>query len=52
MGKNQDPGEGINIPDPQHWLQYKNRLIQIMKKLKKLIGTGAEIKIDHLNALM
>jgi hypothetical protein len=19
MGKNQDPGPGINIPDPQHW---------------------------------
>ncbi len=22
MGKNQDPGSGINIPDPQHWLSY------------------------------
>jgi hypothetical protein len=21
MGKNQDPGSGINIPDPQHWIQ-------------------------------
>ncbi len=21
MGKNQDPGTGINIPDPQHWLR-------------------------------
>jgi hypothetical protein len=21
MGKNPDPGSGINIPDPQHWLQ-------------------------------
>jgi len=20
MAKNQDPGSGINIPDPQHWL--------------------------------
>jgi hypothetical protein len=19
MGKNQDPGSGLNIPDPQHW---------------------------------
>jgi hypothetical protein len=19
MGKNQDPGSGINIPDPHHW---------------------------------
>jgi hypothetical protein len=22
MGKNQDPGSGINIPDPQHWVQH------------------------------
>ena len=21
MGKNQDPGSGIKIPDPQHWLK-------------------------------
>jgi hypothetical protein len=24
MGKNQDPGSGINIPDPQHWYQEKD----------------------------
>ncbi len=24
MGKNQDQGSGINIPDPQHWFQYNN----------------------------
>jgi hypothetical protein len=23
MGKNQDPGSGINIPDPQHWPQER-----------------------------
>ncbi len=23
MGKNQDPGSGINIPDPQHWIHYR-----------------------------
>jgi hypothetical protein len=23
MGKNQDPGSGINIPDPQHWFFYQ-----------------------------
>jgi hypothetical protein len=22
MGKNQDPGSGINIPDPPHWVKY------------------------------
>jgi hypothetical protein len=21
MGKNQDPGSGLNIPDPHHWLK-------------------------------
>jgi hypothetical protein len=24
MGKNQDPGSGINIPDPQHCIQSFN----------------------------
>jgi hypothetical protein len=24
MGKNQDPGSGINIPDPQHWIPVPN----------------------------
>ncbi len=23
-GKNQDPGSGINIPDPQHWFQFSS----------------------------
>jgi hypothetical protein len=26
MGKNQDPGSGINIPDPQHWHQLQDEL--------------------------
>jgi hypothetical protein len=25
MGKNQDPGSGINIPDPQHCLLYTDK---------------------------
>ncbi len=25
MGKNPDPGSGINIPDPQHWLRVAGR---------------------------
>jgi hypothetical protein len=29
MGKNQDPGSGINIPDPQHW--YNDRMIEMCK---------------------
>ncbi len=27
MGKNQDPGSGINIPDPQHWMRIHLRLL-------------------------
>jgi hypothetical protein len=26
MGKDQDTGSGINIPDPQHWLILNNLL--------------------------
>ena len=26
MGKNQDPGSGINIPDPQHLINELNKL--------------------------
>jgi len=25
MGKTQDPGSGINIPDPQHWNQENKK---------------------------
>jgi hypothetical protein len=29
MGKNQDPGSGINIPDPQHWdLDHQTKIIR------------------------
>jgi hypothetical protein len=27
MGRNQDPGSGINIPDPPHWIFYKNKFV-------------------------
>ncbi len=37
MGKNQDPGSGINIPDPQHCLQLKENL----EKLLTLFREGA-----------
>ena len=29
MGKNQDPGSGINIPDPQHWLMVISNFSEI-----------------------
>jgi hypothetical protein len=27
MGKNQDPGSGINIPDPQHWYRMCDTIL-------------------------
>jgi hypothetical protein len=36
MGKNQDRGSGINIPDPQHWCNYMLRIsyTQLIKPKK------------------
>jgi hypothetical protein len=46
MGKNQEPGSGINIPDPQHWSKILkilthdadvvNKTMQNVKKVKKI----------------
>ncbi len=33
MGKNQDPGSGINIPDPQHWTYDANPTQSAFTKL-------------------
>ncbi len=35
MGKNQDPGSGINIPDPQHWFL-------VVRFLKNIWRSGKE----------
>jgi hypothetical protein len=35
MGKNQDPGSGINIPDPQHCLY--TTCANVLKKFKSLV---------------
>ncbi len=45
MGKNQDPGSGINILDPQHWAQHWKRRwdgwIEIeMRKTEQKEGEG------------
>ncbi len=40
MGKNQDPGFGINIPDPQHWVpvsQVSDLRIRTLPTVKFLI---------------
>ncbi len=35
MGKNQDPGSGINIPDPQHW--YRTGTLYFSISIRHLI---------------
>jgi hypothetical protein len=37
MGENQDPGSGINIPDPQHWI------IMMIDLRKTVFGSGSSI---------
>jgi hypothetical protein len=37
MGKNQDPGSGINIPDPQHWSPVS---ITWLKMIAGVAATG------------
>ncbi len=30
MGKNQDPGSGINIPDPPHWIGKRDSKVKVL----------------------
>jgi hypothetical protein len=39
MGKNQDPGSGINIPDPQHWQKHDNSA-KLISSLKHFHASG------------
>jgi hypothetical protein len=34
MDKNQDPGFGINIPDPQHWMHVKLHMLNLSPLIK------------------
>jgi hypothetical protein len=48
MGKNQDPGSGINIPDPQHCKEVKVILNQKMVTKLTEIWAGSGIrKLPH-----
>jgi hypothetical protein len=38
MGKNKDPGSGMNIPDPQHWLQIPITLMRSRIRIHKKLG--------------
>jgi hypothetical protein len=40
MGKTQDPGSGINIPDPQHCFEAK-RLFSLKKAFITAYGSGS-----------
>jgi hypothetical protein len=43
MGKNQDPGSGINIPDPQNWF-----FVKILKLFDVDPGSGmGKIRISE-----
>ncbi len=45
MGKNQDPGSGINIPDPQHWL-YVMTVLYLIPDV-----TSGSVYEQHLQSL-
>jgi hypothetical protein len=45
MGKSQDPGSGINIPDPQHWFQIG--ILFRIRQFKQCFGSaGAALNVD------
>jgi hypothetical protein len=43
MGKNQDPGSGINIPDPQHCLQF-NPFTVVLYESTRIVGAAQREK--------
>jgi hypothetical protein len=50
LGKNQDPGSGINIPDPQHckFLGIVTDHSAIAKKLKGCARIEISLKSSHI----
>jgi hypothetical protein len=55
MGKNQDPGSGINIPDPQHWLRaqfvapkYCSQHEVVMRLKQCFVSTLVSVQIQIL----
>ena len=49
MGKNQDPGSGINIPDPQHWFWNRGSLFSCLEKWTlQLLGTVSHVHCTWL----
>jgi hypothetical protein len=51
MGKNQDPGSGINIPDPQHWLIATNFPPNFKKSKKCLICRFSGLTAEDLHGV-
>ncbi len=45
MGKYPDPGSGINIPDPQHWIMQKKKIKEERQKEKNEDGNKEVGKI-------
>jgi hypothetical protein len=55
MGKNQDPGSGINIPDPQPWrwgylYKYKYCRYLTARQLQHVVQP-VQHHLDHLGVL-
>jgi hypothetical protein len=46
-GKNSDPGSGINIPDPQHWIRDKHPGSAILKG-KSLENKCVTVRLTEL----
>jgi hypothetical protein len=48
MGKNQDPGSRINIPDPQHWFQVRSIFSWGIRSLNHH-GTIIKVLVDGID---
>jgi hypothetical protein len=46
MGKNQDPGSGISISDPQHWYQVKKLIEDILTAIEVKSKIWMRIRIS------
>jgi hypothetical protein len=56
MGKNQDPGSGINIPDPQHWYEPSlngcRQLVRTVSDLFRLLPFSVFIIVPFMELLL
>ena len=48
MGKNQDPGSGINIPDPQHWSQQCRKAARTAQTVLNQLARAFHFRDRHV----